>query len=321
MRKLEGIEDRVSVVEGDVLEPQELLAAMERHRVEQVVHLAFGVGGPTRERVVPYARVQTMGTANVFETARIHGIRRVVNASSMAVYGPHEATSLREDEPKRPDSLYGACKLWSEHLADVYNGEYGMEIISLRPCSVFGLGRAWRGSFASGLVHVRDLPHYMALAELAVRGEPITMPPGAQLADWCYAADAAEGRWLALTAEDPPHREFNMRASSARSATTPRSCAGCSRRHASRSASTRPPSASSWTTRGSARSWASSRNTRSRAGSRTTSSASARRPTSPAASGSSHVGCRQGEGPRPLLCVRARSSEERTPSWPIVTRG
>ena len=212
MRKLEGIEDRVSVVEGDVLEPQELLAAMERHRVEQVVHLALGVGGPTRERVVPYARVQTMGTANVFETARIHGIRRVVNASSMAVYGPHEATSLREDEPKRPDSLYGACKLWSEHLADVYNGEYGMEIISLRPCSVFGLGRAWRGSFASGLVHVRDLPHYMALAELAVRGEPITMPPGAQLADWCYAADAAEGRWLALTAEDPPHREFNMRA-------------------------------------------------------------------------------------------------------------
>ena len=212
LRKLEGIEDRVTVVEGDVLEPQELLAALDRHRVERVVHLAFGVGGPEPEKIVPYARVQTMGTANVFETARLHGIVRVVNASSLAVYGPHESTSLHEDDPKRPDSLYGACKLWSEHLADVYNDEHGMEIVSLRPCSVFGLGRAWRGSFASGLVHVRDLPHYMALAELAVRGEPITMPPGSQLADWCYAADAAEAWWLALMAVNPPHRAYNMRA-------------------------------------------------------------------------------------------------------------
>ena len=212
LRKLAGVEDRATVVEGDVLEPQELLAAMDRHRVERVVHLAFGVGGPAREKIVPYARVQTMGTANVFEAARLHGAVRVVNASSLAVYGPHEAASLREDDPKRPDSLYGACKLWSEHLAETYNREHGMEIVSLRPCSVFGLGRAWRGSFASGLVRVRGLPHYMALAELAVRGEPITMPPGDQPADWCYAADAAEAWWLVLTAADPPHRAYNLRA-------------------------------------------------------------------------------------------------------------
>ncbi len=212
LRKIEDVVDRVTVVEGDVLEPQELLAAMDRHRVERVVHLAFGVGGPAREKVVPYARVQTMGTANVFETARLHGVSRVVNASSLAVYGPHEERSLTEDDAKRPDSLYGACKLWSEHLADTYNDQYGMDIVSLRPCSVFGLGRAWRGSFASGVVAVSDLPHYMALTEVAVRGESITMPPGDQLADWCYAADAAEAWWLALTVEDPPHRAYNMRA-------------------------------------------------------------------------------------------------------------
>ena len=212
LRRLADAADRATVVEGDVLEPQELLAAMDRHRVERVVHLAFGVGGPAPERIVPYARVQTMGTANVFEAARLHGAVRVVNASSLAVYGPREAASLREDDPKRPDSLYGACKLWGEHLAEAYNREHGMEIVSLRPCSVFGLGRAWRGSFASGLVRVRGLPHYMALAELAARGEPIAMPPGGQLADWCYAADAAEAWWLALTAADPPHRVYNLRA-------------------------------------------------------------------------------------------------------------
>lgn len=212
LRKIEGIEHQVTVVEGDVLEPQELLAALKRNQVEQVVHLAFGVGGPAHEKVVPYARVQTMGTANVFEAGRLHGITRIVNASSLAVYGPHEAASLQEDDPKRPDSLYGACKLWSEHLAEVYNNDYDMDIISLRPCSVFGLGRAWRGSFASGLVHVRELPHYMALTELAVRGVSITMPPDDQVADWCYAADAAEAWWLALTVKDPPHRAYNMRA-------------------------------------------------------------------------------------------------------------
>ena len=204
LRRLADAADRATVVEGDVLEPQELLAAMDRHRVERVVHLAFGVGGPAPERIVPYARVQTMGTANVFEAARLHGAVRVVNASSLAVYGPHEAASLREDDPKRPDSLYGACKLWGEHLAETYNREHGMEIVSLRPCSVFGLGRAWRGSFASGLVRVRGLPHYMALAELAARGEPIAMPPGGQLADWCYAA--AEAWWPGGERGRLPHR-------------------------------------------------------------------------------------------------------------------
>ena len=209
--RIAEVEDQVTVVEGDVLEPQEILEAMERYNVDRVIHLAFILGGAAKGKVVPYLRIQCMGTANVFEAARIHGIKRVVYASSLAVYGRQSDQSMNEDEPTRPRGLYGAAKLWGEHVAEVYNSDYDMDIISLRPCSIFGLGRARRGSYATGLVNIPEIPHFMALPELAALGESITMPPDHQVADWIYAADMAEAWWLALNVESPPHRVYNVR--------------------------------------------------------------------------------------------------------------
>ena len=60
---------------------------MARYNVDRVVHLANILGGPASEKAVPYLRVQCMGTANVFEACRIHGVSRVVYVSSVAVYG------------------------------------------------------------------------------------------------------------------------------------------------------------------------------------------------------------------------------------------
>src|SRR5262245_11689433 len=106
------IRDRVTIVRGDVLEPQELLAALRRHNVDRVIHLAFILGQPDPERLVPYLRVQCMGTANVFEAARLHGAARVVYASSVAAYGlkPIGTPPVDEDVPPAPDTYYGISK-------------------------------------------------------------------------------------------------------------------------------------------------------------------------------------------------------------------
>jgi UDP-glucose 4-epimerase len=206
--RIAEVADRCTLVAGDVLEPYELLSAMRAYGVDRVVHLAFAVGGPLPDHLLPYARLMTLGTANVFEAARITGVGRVVNASSVDVYGPSPAP-VCEDDPKRPDSLYGVSKLWTEQLAHEYNRSSALEVISLRFGAVYGFGRDRRGSFASG--YVRPFRHWLALVEPAARGEPVTLPSGDRVADFCYTDDLAEAVLLALTAEMPEHDVFNVR--------------------------------------------------------------------------------------------------------------
>ncbi len=212
--RIAEVRDQVTLEQGDVLQPYDLLRVMERYRVDRVVHLAFILGEPDAFKPVNYLNVQCMGTANVFEAARLHGVTRVVYASSAAVYG-HNPPSLDEEvseaDAPTPNTLYGACKLWGEHVAEVYTERYGLDIISLRPCSVFGLGRGQRGSYASGLAPTPEQAHFMVLPEQAALGEAVEMPPDDIPYDWIYAADAAEAWYRAVVVENPVHRVYNLR--------------------------------------------------------------------------------------------------------------
>jgi nucleoside-diphosphate-sugar epimerase len=217
--RIADIADAVTIVTGDVLEPQEILAAMQTYEVDRVVHLASIAGMNDPQRIVPFARLACIGTANVFEAARIHGITRIGNASSIAAWGTppgfdanDDAIPLVEDiQMPCPTSLYGCCKLWSEHLAHVYNETHGMEILSLRIPPTIGRGRLNRASLGYGLM-MPETVHFMANPELAVLGHPVTMPPDHQLTDVLYASDGAEAWWCVLTSPKPEHAVFNLSA-------------------------------------------------------------------------------------------------------------
>jgi UDP-glucose 4-epimerase len=201
--------DRVVMVTGDVLELEELEAAITRYGVDRIVHFAFALGAPAPDRVVPLVRLQCMGTANVFEAARRAGVKRIVLGSSVAVYGPQPVDRLTEDLPCMPDALYGACKVFCEQLADHFTRSSDLEILTLRFGSVFGLGRADRGSYRSGLLAPRDRD-FRANIELAVGGVPMVDPKTDAVADFCYGFDAAEAVWLALSTERPSHCVYNV---------------------------------------------------------------------------------------------------------------
>lgn len=204
--------DGVALVEGDVLDLDALVETMGRHAVERVVHLAGVPGAVHADATVDYTQVMCVGTANVFEAARRAGIRRVVNASSVAVFGfeRSDAPPADEEAPTRPTDLYGVCKLWSEGLARVLNERGGMEILSLRICASYGIGRLNRASLEAGLTTERITA--MAYPELAARGEPVTMPPDEAVFDFVYAPDTALAFWLALDRPRPEHDVYNLRA-------------------------------------------------------------------------------------------------------------
>lgn len=213
--RVSDIADRIAVVQGDVHEATDLIAAIQQHDIDAIVHMAFIAGVEEPGRALPYLRFQTMATATVFDCARLMGIKRVVNASSHAVYTHREdGEAITEDEPLRPSGgLYGACKVWTEHVADNYNQRYGMEIISLRLQSAYGIGRVDRAkTWTGGLLNTSGWkqPNYRANAELAVLGHPVVMPPDEQMDDFLHAFDTAQAVWLAATRPMPRHAEFNV---------------------------------------------------------------------------------------------------------------
>jgi nucleoside-diphosphate-sugar epimerase len=177
-------------------------------------HLAFIAGVEEPGKALPYLRFQCGATANVYECARLAGVKRVVNASSHAVYGARGDKAVTEDDALRPGGqLYAACKIWTEHVAENYNQRYGMEIVSLRMQSAYGIGRVQRArDWAAGLLNPDGWkkPNYRANAELAALGQAVSMPPGDELDDFLHAADTAQAFWLAAMADKLPSAVYNV---------------------------------------------------------------------------------------------------------------
>lgn len=208
--RLADVLDRVTIVEGDVADEEMLRRVIDAHGITRIAHFAFILGSPSPGQMLPYVRVQSLGTAAVFEAARQAEVARVLFCSSVAAYGTQSASALTESLLSRPLNPYGISKVWGESLGEHYTRDLGLEVVSVRFGSTYGLGRAVRGSYASGLLPQQRGVHYMARLEDAVRGRSIEMPRGDALADWTYAADAAQAAWLALSAERLSHHLYNV---------------------------------------------------------------------------------------------------------------
>jgi UDP-glucuronate 4-epimerase len=178
-----GALDRVRFVRGDVTDLDGLVRTMKEHGVTHVVHLAalqvpFCKADPPRG-----ARVNVVGTVNVFEAAVSHSLdTTVAYASSAAVYDAHGAL--------RPTTLYGAFKLANEHTARVYAADHGVSSIGLRPFCVYGPGRDQ--GLTAGPTHAM---------RAAARGESYRIGFGGRT-ELHYAPDVA--RAFILAARTPP---------------------------------------------------------------------------------------------------------------------
>jgi len=103
--------------------------------VDAVVHLG-GVSTPhSFEEILP---ANIVGTFNLYEAARVNGVRRIVYASSNHVTGFYEQSrTIDPAAPMRPDGFYGLSKAFGENLAQLYFDRWGIETVSLRIGSSF----------------------------------------------------------------------------------------------------------------------------------------------------------------------------------------
>jgi UDP-glucose 4-epimerase len=159
--------------------------------VERIVHLAaqvsvvHSVGNPLVDMQVNYG-----GTLHVLEYARATGVKKIVFASSAAVYGDVTTMPVGEDTPTRPVSPYGIDKLASEHALDYYAAVHGVPATALRFFNVYG-PRQDPSSPYSGVISI--------FADRARAGRPLTIfGDGSQTRDFVYVGDVVRAIVAAL---------------------------------------------------------------------------------------------------------------------------
>jgi nucleoside-diphosphate-sugar epimerase len=135
--------ERLTLVRGDITDLDALGRALDEHRITRVVHLAALQVPFCRADPVLGARVNVVGTVNVFEAVkeRLNRIPGVAYASSAAVYGPGDPSPAPESGGTAPATFYGVTKHANEGTARLYWAESGVSSVGIRPYVVYGPGR------------------------------------------------------------------------------------------------------------------------------------------------------------------------------------
>lgn len=199
-----SIGEDVRVCRGDITQIESIITACQEYGIDRVVSLAFLMPLEAERHLSLAARVNVLGVNNVFDAARICGIKRVVHASSISAYGHYswygETPAAEIPDHFHPaNNVYGAAKQFNEFMAGRYNQYHGMEIICVRTSIVFGYGRAF-GSTA----WIDDM------ISNPVRGRTAHVPKrSTQKVSLIYVKDLAAIFAALITAADPRHRVYN----------------------------------------------------------------------------------------------------------------
>jgi len=198
---LAGIEEDIELIEGDLLEPLHLEKALKN--VEFVFHEAAFISVPESiENPRICFQVNVQGTIDLLEAARQAGCKRVVLASSAAVYGASQDMPLREGAAPECLSPYAASKLFNETLAQLYNRVYNLPVVALRYFNVYGSRQSPRSAYAA------VIPKF---SEALRSGKaPVVFGDGRQTRDFIFVDDVVRANLLAAEAKDATGRAFNI---------------------------------------------------------------------------------------------------------------
>jgi len=181
----------VHFTRGDVNDRPKLWTLLQE--VDCVYHLAARVSVP--ESVLyprEYNAVNVGGTVSLMEAMRDVGVRRVILASSGAVYGDQGEQPLVETAIPDPGSPYAVSKVSAEHYVHTIGKLWGMETVCLRIFNAYGPGQHLPPS------HPPVVPHFL---RQALRGGTLVVHgDGQQTRDYVYVDDVVSAMVAAATA-------------------------------------------------------------------------------------------------------------------------
>ena len=189
--------DPTDVYYTDIAEGVKIDQIVKNHKPEVIIHMASF----PRQKVVNAnpavgARVMMEGLMNICESAKKHGVERVVYISSSMVYGDFE-DQVEEEAECRPIGQYGIMKLAGEDIVKDYHRRGAFDYAIVRPSAVYGPLD----------VEDRVVAKFMLQA---MRGDVLRVNGAGETLDFTYVDDAADGIVAAATRIMAANRTYNI---------------------------------------------------------------------------------------------------------------
>lgn len=195
---LKSLKNSIKIITGDIIDARKVEAAVKGS--DAIIHEAFPYGRSGMDLENLYAEEGVMGTFNILRSAVRHNVKKVVFASSVAVYGIQKYLPIDEKHPLEPFLPYGATKLAGELYCSTFSKLYGLDTISLRYFYIYGpryssFDHSAMVNFINRAIHKKPLLIY---------GD------GSQVRDYTYIDDAIDGTILALKKDKAAGEVYNI---------------------------------------------------------------------------------------------------------------
>ncbi|MCG8450688.1 MAG: SDR family oxidoreductase [Pirellulales bacterium] len=183
--------DKIVISQGDL---RSLSAVQDAVQDVEVIYHHAALASVPRSVAQPHDTHEhcTTGTLNLLDAARLAGVRRVVFASSSAVYGDQPTAIKRETDPPVPLSPYAAAKIAGEMYCRSFWESYGLETVCLRYFNVFGPRQDPQGEYSA------VIPKFVT--RMIDGSPPIIFGDGRQSRDFVYIDDVVQGNLAAASA-------------------------------------------------------------------------------------------------------------------------
>lgn len=201
LKNLVHIKDkRLKIIKGSILDANKLNESIKKGKIDIVDHLAAelevysGIKDSERD-----AQINIMGTLNVLNASLRNRVKRVLFASSGAVYGEAKYLPIDEEHPLEPHWPYGVSKLSAERYVMQYYKLFGLEATAFRYGIVYG-PREWFGRVLT-----------MFIKRIFIENKPpVVFGDGSQTRDFVYVEDIVKAHMLALEKDASVGQVFNI---------------------------------------------------------------------------------------------------------------
>lgn len=135
---IEGIEEKVNIVRGDLTNWSNVINAVKDHDINCIYHLGAYLANEAEANPQAAYAVNVTGTFNILEAARLFKVDCVVFPSTISTYGPGIPDIVNEDVVQNPNNMYGVTKVIGERLGEYYYHKFGVNFRCVRFPAIAG---------------------------------------------------------------------------------------------------------------------------------------------------------------------------------------
>ena len=210
-------------IQGDLNRREDIEAALAQHQdITAVIHFAaYSQVAESVRNPGKYYRNNIVGSLNLLDAMRSHGINRIVFSSTAAIYGEPQYIPIDEEHPQDPVNPYGKSKLIVETIMDDYDRAYGIRSVRLRYFNAAGAdSKARIGEWHEPETHL--IPNILKAAQpkagkekqkvFQLYGSDYDTRDGTCVRDYIHVEDLAQAHLRALEylEQGNPTTTFNL---------------------------------------------------------------------------------------------------------------